>query len=172
MREELTRRILALAPDIFPKDEQGRPIFFFDHGDGWYPLVYELVSFVAWKRLKPDKVRDGDYLRDPKPCPPDQVYHAGCERPWDHFRVVQVKQKFGELRFYYTGPPSFEEVVEYATAMSRRICEACGGWAVATRPPLNRGIWVATLCLRCHELRDSGLTTGSVMEQVRPDFPF
>ena len=42
----------------------------------------------------------------------------------------QVKEKFGELRFYVAGTPLCSErqlgMIALATAMSRRICEGCG----------------------------------------------
>ena len=58
--------------------------------------------------------------------------------------ALQVKEKFGELRFYPRGPASQEQrgMIWMAEAMSSRICERCGrpgaqlvAGAVMTRCP-------------------------------------
>lgn len=59
-------------------------------------------------------------------------------------RVSQIKEKFGELRFYTDGHSGRQDgSVEFAEALSGRICEACG------MPGSLRGRnWVVTLCDR------------------------
>ena len=56
--------------------------------------------------------------------------------------VVQVKEKFGTLRFYYNGGDSvIEGMVGFAEAMSACTCEQCGA------PGVRRGgSWLRTLC--------------------------
>ena len=56
--------------------------------------------------------------------------------------VCQVKEKFGTLRFYYTGGDDvIDGMVRMAESMSGVTCEECGG-------PGKRvgGGWVTTLC--------------------------
>lgn len=56
--------------------------------------------------------------------------------------VDQVKEKFGTLRFYYTGGDDYVDgVVRMAEAMTAFTCEQCGN-AGETR----HGGWVRTLC--------------------------
>jgi hypothetical protein len=62
--------------------------------------------------------------------------------------VDQIKEKWGELRFYFTPGPSEEadieltEMVEDATRESRRTCEICG----ARGSMYSSGGWLKTLC--------------------------
>ncbi|HEY9538796.1 MAG TPA: hypothetical protein VIS03_14490 [Kiloniellaceae bacterium] len=77
----------------------------FEVGDGWRALIEQLTAEVS------DIVGGPDV--DPKP------------------RVVQVKEKFGELRYYIRAVPASHadaiyEAVMRAEARSRRTCEACG----------------------------------------------
>ena len=62
----------------------------------------------------------------------------------------QVKEKFGTLRFYYTGGDEYiSGMVTMAEAMSGCTCEGCGN-------PAKRygGGWVRTLCTVCEEQRE------------------
>jgi len=62
----------------------------------------------------------------------------------------QVKEKFGTLRFYYTGGDEYiSGMVTMAEAMSGCTCEGCGNLG-------NRhgGGWVRTLCTACEEQRE------------------
>ena len=62
----------------------------------------------------------------------------------------QVKEKFGTLRFYYTGGDEYiSGMVTMAEAMSGCTCEGCGN-------PGDRhgGGWVRTLCTACEEQRE------------------
>jgi hypothetical protein len=64
------------------------------------------------------------------------------------FRVFQIKEKFGALRFYWDGEMSgavkakVEEAIALATARSSCTCEICG---VEGRL-YSRGGWLATAC--------------------------
>jgi hypothetical protein len=68
----------------------------------------------------------------------------------DAFTVTQVKEKFGGLRFYFSGPctPAAADAIEVAEALSERTCMTCGapGW-------LRQGGYVVTLCDHCDERR-------------------
>jgi|SRR5579871_1780534 len=67
------------------------------------------------------------------------------------FTVLQVKEKFGTLRFYThtEKDPSkkFVSTLERAYAASARICEDCGG-----KGKLRGDGWVRTLCVSCNKL--------------------
>lgn len=122
---ELERRLVEKYPKLF--GDYGAPpdksllAFGFECGDGWFDLLDTLCTQPT--RLKPAGEED-----DPLPL-----------------TVLQVKEKYGTLRFYL-GACTDEALalVDFAEAMSARICEACG----------NRGrtcgtTWLKTLCDSC-----------------------
>jgi hypothetical protein len=63
----------------------------------------------------------------------------------------QVKEKFGTLRFYYTGGDDYiRGMVTMAEAMSGCTCESCGN------PGERRGGgWVRTICEPCEEKKNA-----------------
>jgi hypothetical protein len=94
-----------------------------DCNDGWYPLIDELCGKI-------------EYLLDTK----YPEYKS-------EFTVLQVKQKFGSLRFYVSGAPDeiFDLVDEYERK-SESICEHCGNTPARIRT--HRG-WYNLLCDDC-----------------------
>ena len=63
------------------------------------------------------------------------------------YQLVQVKEKFGGLRYYVElepdrPRPGFDELIRAAERRSERTCEQCGRGGGLTR----RGSWVRTLC--------------------------
>ena len=61
----------------------------------------------------------------------------------------QVKEKFGTLRFYYTGGDDYiSGMVAMAESMSGVICESCGNPGNQTS-----GGWIKTICEPCEEER-------------------
>lgn len=91
----------------------------FDVGAGWLPLIDELC----------------------------QALEAECKRTGASYKVAQVKEKFGGLRFYIDtdGPENNLFDIEHAyEAKSFKICENCG------QPgQLRQGGWWRTLCETC-----------------------
>ena len=111
-------------PKLFPK---GPLTWGFEHGDGWAELVCGLCADLD------------ELLRE---CP--QAF----------IEVRQVKEKFGQLRFYYTAHGVSKELrdglrnlVDKAERASGHICERCGSDAASLRQT-DSG-WLATLCPRC-----------------------
>jgi hypothetical protein len=76
------------------------------------------------------------------------IYHrAGDEFP----RVVQIKEKFGGLRFYADNTNSYADgAIDLAERMSYHICEVCGN-----RGELRPTSWVRTLCDKHYEPKES-----------------
>jgi hypothetical protein len=64
--------------------------------------------------------------------------------------ALQVKEKFGGLRFY-VGPVNTEQfaVISFAESMSYSICEQCG----SIKDIGTTSGWVSTLCRDCAEKR-------------------
>lgn len=62
------------------------------------------------------------------------------------YRVHQIKEKFGTLRFYWEGDiPDGDAIVDEAEADSARTCELCGGPGRRR----SKGGWLKTLCTAC-----------------------
>jgi hypothetical protein len=60
----------------------------------------------------------------------------------------QVKEKFGTLRFYYSGGEDYiSNVVSFAEYLSGRICENCG--AMNEKVGHTSG-WITTVCAVCN----------------------
>ena len=99
----------------------------FECGDGWFPLIETLMgniqSHIDWRNEEKENVR--------------QV------------TLDQVKEKFGTLRFYYSGgDESIVGIVSLAESLSGRICEDCGN----TGSTRGDG-WVRTECESCRNVR-------------------
>jgi hypothetical protein len=91
-------------------------------GDGWYDIIYQLCE-----RLEPMVAALGEMASS--------------------FQVVQVKEKFGGLRFYADGSTDeIEAAINLAGELSVMTCEACGN--PGSREEDASGWW-KTLCATC-----------------------
>ena len=128
MSPELDKQLCKKYPLLFSQ-RNGSPketamCWGFDCGDGWYDLINFLCSHIQ------------NHI----------VYGRGGERP--HAVVMQVKEKFGELRFYVDGGDEYIiGLITMAESMSRRICEICGNKGKKR----NDG-WITTRCDSCHRV--------------------
>ena len=107
-------------------------------GKGWYPILeklcYNIQSHIDWK------VKQG--------------------REIAQVEVQQIKEKFGGLRFYYSGgDDTIHGMVQMAEAFAGSLCEDCGG--IGTR---RSGGWIRTLC-DVHEAERN----ARIEEQARKD---
>lgn len=95
-----------------------RPWYGIQCGDGWFGLLHALCCRIK-KFLEKEKI--------------------------ENFQVVQIKEKFGTLRFYTS--PSFDKIEEFiqdAEDVSAVTCEYCG------QPGKIRGDkWIRVLCDQC-----------------------
>lgn len=65
--------------------------------------------------------------------------------------VVQIKEKFGDLRFYpSTATAEMYDRIDQAALESSRTCEYCGEPGLPTR----KGGWIKTLCDGCNEAKE------------------
>lgn len=86
-------------------------------GDGWFDLINSACNLIQ--------------------------QHIDQDESVSQLVALQIKEKFGELRFYYQGGNhDCEQVIESVQAASVHICEVCGDGG---KPRTNRG-WVKTLC--------------------------
>lgn len=104
--------------------------FGFECFNGWYDIIYELSSKV-------------------EPLIREWIDENGED---GHPRALQVKEKFGTLRFYMTtANDEMYKEINKAEMMSGITCEACG------KPGKRRGEgWVFTLCNECHKKKENG----------------
>jgi hypothetical protein len=112
----------------------------FSIGDGWFKLVYELVSSI-----KVNDIKKGGWVT----------------------KVTQCKEKFGGLRFYVTGTSDKNwALIRNAEQKSYGVCEATGSEVeVGT---WNDG-WVQTIChkealRRFYDKSDKGELNGKRFE--------
>lgn len=122
MTPENTQRLFERFDHLYrgrhlPLD-QNRMSEGFDCGDGWYDLIHELSEQIeAYCQTHPEAA--------------DVI-------------VMQVKQKFGELRVYVQPRiPAVEAMIEVARERSRRTCELTGQPGVRC----SREGYDLTLCL-------------------------
>lgn len=124
MREELDKQLCEKYPKIFanrykPMTETAM-CWGFEVGDGWYTIIDSLCgqiqNHIDWQNRKEEKVA--------------QVV------------ADQVKEKFGGLRFYYSGGDDVVDgMVRMAESWAANTCETCG------KPgKLRGGGWLYTAC--------------------------
>jgi hypothetical protein len=120
MSPELERRLIDRWPKRFDTDgdvQRTLMPFGFQVRDGWFHLIWSL-------------------------CEDLEPLVAGYERETGRsFEVLQVKEKFGGLRFYANegGDPIWQRI-ERAEMDSLKICEVCG------RLAQQNDMWTQTLC--------------------------
>lgn len=121
MNEQNTQKLFQDFPTFFRPEkgpQQTLMCFGFECDDGWFNLIYKLC----------EDIRDLN--------------------PPEGFEVIQVKEKFGGLRFYAdnTTKEIYDRINE-AEAKSEVTCESCG----ADNPDgiqSYRG-WYSSFCLTC-----------------------
>lgn len=65
----------------------------------------------------------------------------------DTIRVIQIKEKFGGLRFYMDAPREIQDIINKYEKLSYSYCMFCGAHAHER----NDGYWIYTLCDKCME---------------------
>ena len=111
----------------------------FECGDGWFQILDSLMGniqhHIDWK----EKQR-GWTIRFNSTAPPEDMRPVPDVIP--QVTLDQVKEKFGTLRFYYTGGDEYiRGLVSMAESMSAVTCEQCGN------PGTTGGQgWISTLC--------------------------
>ena len=150
----------------------------FECGDGWFNILNQLMSqiqhHIDWKEKQragaikynemaaQAKAGNFDLFEETMKALPNDEYKekrlgeivAGDFRPVPEsipqVTLDQVKEKFGTLRFYYSGGDDYiSGMVSLAESMTAVTCENCGN------PGSCRGGgWVHTYCTPCEEARE------------------
>lgn len=102
--------------------------------DGWQHIVECLCSsiqhYIDSRNRHIKHLTDNGSVKENIPNPIPQV------------TALQIKEKFGELRFYYTGGDGYiSGLVDMAGNWSLNTCQVCGNMGT-----LRRGGWLRTLC--------------------------
>lgn len=99
--------------------------------DGWYDIIDVLCSGI--QRYIDHKVKYSELTEEEKEAL--QVV------------AVQVKTKFGGLRFYVNGgDDTIDGMIRMAESISYRVCEYCSARAVKQ---IDQG-WIHTACAACY----------------------
>jgi hypothetical protein len=138
MNDDLDKKLTQKYPKIFKhrgsvNDTETLMGYGFAHGDGWYDILDALCAsiqqHISWKRKRPEYA---DLT--------DEEFEEAHQTV-----AVQVKEKFGGLRFYVSGTDDYiRGAIDVAESMSLRTCEDCGA---PGRP--RSGGWIRTLCDSC-----------------------
>lgn len=115
MKKEYDEELVRICPNLY---SDYLSINEFACQDGWYILIKELSIGL------------------------EALILAQSQEKRSLFRVSQVKEKFGLLRFYMTqATDAMNELISSAEMKSCAICETCG------EPGVLRGIgWYYTAC--------------------------
>lgn len=160
MNPENTKKLIENYPNIFELvTSPGEPphhcisLFMFECDDGWYDIIDTLCMAIQhhidhrkrdieWDinfNQKMEEAKNNNWENWPQ-------YHAkeprAVREPIPQVVAVQIKEKFGGLRFYYDGGDDFiHAIVQMAELMSERTCEVCGD-----KGKLYQKGWHRTLC--------------------------
>lgn len=133
MKKELQDKLFEKYPKIFrQKDlpmQQTAMCWGISCGDGWYNIINTLCGQIQNHLEHNMKDNDGTITVE----------------------ATQVKEKYGSLRFYYTGGDEFiRGVCWMAEGLSECTCEECGS------PGTQNSVgWISTLCDDCRENNES-----------------
>jgi hypothetical protein len=104
----------------------------------------ELLSKHPWINRYSGELVGWNCLIDELACEIEQRYaEQGQPLTAETFRIRQVKEKFGELRFYCDSSVPIQDLIQQATLKSTSICEECGA---AGQFMQNARLWLRTLC--------------------------
>lgn len=123
MKQELQKKLFEKYPKIFRQKDLSMKetcmCWGIDTGDGWYYLIDSLCGYLQG-------------MTDNNPTHED----------FGQIEAVQVKEKFGTLRFY-TGSSSREQegAIGFAEYLSAEICDVCGH-----RGKPRGESWITTRC--------------------------
>lgn len=107
--------------NAFSGEKTGYPVGC-ECSDGWYDVIYNLCKEL------------------------DELYKENNVNP-RKIQVLQVKEKYGGLRFYTGGLiPGGHDIIDKYESLSLETCEICG-----KKGETRGSSWLRTLCNKCDE---------------------
>lgn len=171
MDEELEKKLFEKYPKFFEylKEYEGRfkPMRFgFECSDGWYVLIDSLMETISGHIISREKYPrtqiKSKFWRIVLPKLNHWFkYNKSIYKPLNKFEhtlkkenipapkvdIIQVKEKFGGLRFYIDGgDDSIYGMIDLAENMSYNTCETCG--STKNVGQTTKG-WISTICKDC-----------------------
>lgn len=157
MKKELDETLCAKYPLIFRDRNENMQVtamcWGFECGDGWYNIIDILCGLLTsdyrqakdrYESIK-DKVDQPRWEGSNKIVTQIEIDEAKAKLDEETLKVpvaVQVKEKFGGLRFYVNAATDKQwSYINFAESMSYRTCEECG----APGKTYTDG-WHMTLC--------------------------
>ena len=127
--------LIEKYPDMFPER------FWFECDNGWYNILSSLLYRI---NKHEEHVRQNNAYR---------VRHGRDPIEYKSVKIVQIKEKFGGLRFYFDGGDEYVcGAVALAEDMSYKTCEECGDPGTVAEKGRYR--------VRCQECRDNAYVDG------------
>lgn len=155
MRKELDEALCAKYPLVFKDRNESMQVtamcWGFECGDGWYNIIDTLCSHLTsdYRQAKSryddikDKLGQSNWRKDI--ITQEVIDEAKAKMDEEASKVpvaVQVKEKFGGLRFYVqAATDKHYNYISFAESMSYKTCEECG----APGKTYTDG-WHMTLC--------------------------
>lgn len=145
MSPEKEKILFDTFPKIFPSGRDVDPrenlmYFGFECDDGWFDILYNLCDHIQTHV--------------------DIYFMGNAEGLWKPIQIIaiQVKEKYGSLRFYTNGPclindkdpdkfmpdDQVDGIISHACFLSARTCEVCGN-----KGRIRGYGWVKCLCEKC-----------------------
>lgn len=154
MNEELDKELCKKYPKIFA-DRSGKPnetamCWGFSCGDGWYNIIDALCQSIQSEidvsySNRENAIKFNNMVSSDEPWPWDNIPREFRDVPdvIDQVVAIQVKEKFGGLRFYVNrGTDAIYALINMAEVLSLKTCEVCGGKPGGES---NKG-WLKTTC--------------------------
>ena len=123
MNDQHTKYLYDKYPNLFADKDQPMTVtamcWGFDCGDGWFKLIDDLCDKIT------------------KHCE---------ENCYDDIKAVQVKEKWGTLRFYLNySDDTIEQFIWDVERESAKICSICG------EPYVTGDVHQGAVCVKCRE---------------------
>lgn len=125
------------------------------YNDDKYLRYYINYMLGKYSQEFKEKYFENDFNKLKENCMNGSEYNSSWPEEKYVYKVVaiQVKEKYGTLRFYvYGGDEYTNGIIDMAEAMSAVTCEICGDKGVERN---ERG-WYSTMCDKCFNKTQSG----------------
>lgn len=137
MKEDLEKQLFHKHAVLFKDSNVALEV-----GDGWYTLLDKLCEVLTFKF--------NCALKELENCKEDKMldtYRAILDDEAERLpKVLQIKEKFGALRFYVIGASAEALIqIDFAEHLSSSVCEICGAIGQIA---VNSG-WMQSMCERC-----------------------